>query len=191
MKSKIFISSLLLILFCGMSERATAQKNDLKENYLGFIPSFLVEPYDTINAVEVNFLPLLYEYRMGNGNSVGLQLRPILNYRFLKDQSGFSQLGFTAVANKYFAKALGENHWLKPQLGLYYTYAYNLLDEIQTMTLGIEPGVFMEVSESFSLSVNLQPGINYYPDKFSQDFVKTRSGFRGHFGVVVHVGYNF
>lgn len=84
-----------------------------------------------------------------------------------------------------------EDFWLKPQLGVYYTYAYNRLDNFQTMTLGIKPGVFMKISEAFSMAVNLQPGINYYPDEVSLEYVETGSGFKSHFGVFFQVRYNF
>jgi len=139
----------------------------------------------------VNFFPFLYEFRIGESNGVGFQIRPILNYRFFETQPGFSQIGGTIVANKYFLNLFDDDFWLKLQLGGYYTYAYNRLDKVQTMTLGIEPGAFMEISNHFSLSLNLQPGINYYPDEASQDFVDSESGFKGHFGVIFHIGYNF
>ncbi|MCK9451833.1 MAG: hypothetical protein M0Q90_09095 [Bacteroidales bacterium] len=185
-------NSLLLVIFLFlMYGNLAAQHKSLRSNYVGLIPSFLVEPYDTINAIEVNFFPFLYEFRIGNENDIGFQIRPILNYRFLKDQDGFSQVGGTLVMNKYFLSVFDDDFWLKPQLGVFYTYAYNRLDEIQTMTLGIEPGAFMKISENFSLSVNLQPGVNYYPDKKSQDFVGTESGLKGHFGIIFHAGYNF
>lgn len=168
-----------------------AQNSSLKKNYSGLIPSVLVEPYDTIDAVEINFFPFLYELRIGKSNDVGFQIRPILNYRFLKGKNGFSQIGGTVVMNKYFLNIFDDNFWLKPQFGVFYTYAYNRLDKIKTMTLGIEPGAFMKITEGLSLSVNLQPGINYYPNKFSQVFVGTKSGFKGHFGFIFHIGYNF
>ena len=133
----------------------------------------------------------MYEHRIGENNDWGIQLRPILNYRILKCNDGLSQIGGTAVVNKYFLNVFEESFWLKPQLGIYSTYAYNRLDKIQTMTLGIEPGVFMRISNTFSMSVNPQPGINYYPDTFSQEFVKADNGFKGHFGVIFQVGYNF
>jgi hypothetical protein len=191
MKKNILMLSLLATFLLGFHEKVVAQESALKDNYIGFIPSFLVEPYDTINAIEVNFFPFLYEFRLGEKNEIGIQVRPILNYRFLEEESGFSQIGGTVVVNKYFSNLVADDYWLIPQLGMYYTYAYNRLDEIQTMTLGIEPGVYMQFSEHLSMSVNLQPGINYYPDDFSQDFVDTESGFKGHFGIVFHVGYNF
>lgn len=181
--------ALTILLIC--QENGTAQDSPLKSNYLGFIPSVLVEPYDTINAVEVNFSPILYEFRIGKKNDFGIQIRPILNYRFLESQAGFSQMGGSLVVNKYFLNVFDNSFWLKPQLGAYYTYAYNRLDKIQTMTLGIEPGVYMIINSSLSMSLNLQPGINYYPDKFSKDFVDTESGFKGHFGIIFHIGYNF
>ena len=49
----------------------------------------------------------------------------------------------------------------------------------------------MRISDKFLLSLNLQPGIYYYPDHFSKDFVDTESGFKPHFGVIFHIGYNF
>jgi len=184
----VVLSGITIFLLTTM---ASAQESDLESNYVGFIPSVLAEPYDTIDAVEVNFFPFLYEIRVGERNDISFQIRPILNYRFFGDQSGFSQLGGTLVANKYFLDLFDEDFWLKPQLSFFYTYAYNRLDKIQTMTLGIEPGAYMEISETFSLSVILQPGLNYYPDKFSQDFVNAKKGFKSHFGVFFHFGYNF
>lgn len=165
--------------------------NLLSNHYIGFIPAVLAEPYDTIDAIEVNVFPFLYELRVGKRNDFSFQIRPILNYRFYGDQSGFSQLGGTLVANKYFLNLFDEDFWLKPQLSVFYTYAYNRLDDIQTMTFGIEPGVYTDISEHFSLSLILQPGINYYPDTFSREFVEAENGLKSHFGVFVHVGYNF
>lgn len=191
MKKTFLTFSMFTILVVALSEQVIAQDNGLKDYYIGLIPSVLVEPYDTINAIEVNFFPLLYEFRIGDQNDIGFQVRPILNYRFFDDQSGFSQTGGSVVVNKYFLNMVDENFWLKPQLGIYYTYAYNRLDRIQTMTLGIEPGAFMQISNQFSLSLNLQPGLNYYPDEDSQDFVSSESGFKGHFGLIFHIGYNF
>lgn len=191
MKKKIINFALITALFLLGYHKSFAQESNLKPNYFGLIPSVLIEPYDTIDAVEVNFFPFLYEFRIGEKNDIGFQVRPILNYRFFENQSGFSQIGGSLVVNKYFLDFFGGNHWLTPQLGIFYTYAYNRLDKIQAMTLGIEPGAYIKLSENFSLSVNLQPGVNYYPDKFSQDFVATESGLKGHFGVIFHLGYNF
>jgi len=190
-KTRILVFSKFLVLMLALCDRSAAQEGGLKQHYAGFIPSILVEPYDTINALEVNFLPLMYECRVGEKNDFGFQFRPILNYRFFETESGFSQMGATAVANKYFLNAFADHLWLKPQIATYYTYAYNRLDKVHTMTLGIEPGAYMEFSEQFSLSLNLQPGINYYPDDASQGFVETESGFKGHFGIIFHAGYNF
>ena len=189
MKYLKFMIILIFIVLCN--EIVKAQNDPLKDNYVGLIPSVLVEPYDTIDAVEVNIFPFLYEFRVGEKNDLGFQIRPILNYRFLKAQSGISQIGGTMVMNKYFLNIFDDDFWLKPQLGVYYTYAYNRLDKIKTMTLGIEPGAFMKISENYTISVNLQPGINYYPNQYSQELVDSESGFKGHFGLIFHIGYNF
>lgn len=183
--------TLVAVLFLSRNQHTFAQDTQLKPNYIGFMPAVLAEPYDTIDAIEVNFLPFLYEIRTGKQNDLGFQLRTILNYRFLENRSGFSQIGGTIVVNKYFLNMFADNFWLKPQLGVYYTYAYNRLDKIQTMTFGLEPGVFMQISDAISMAVSLQPGINYYPDKTSQEYVETESGFKSHFGVFFQVGYNF
>ena len=178
-------------LFIALQGKGIAQEKSLKDNYLGFMPSFLMEPYDTINAVEVNLFPFLYEFRTGERNHIAFQFRPILNYRFLKSQNGFSQTGGTVVLKKYLLNLFEDTFWMKPQLGIPYTYAYNRLDKIQTMTFGVEPGAYIEISEKFSCAIILQPGINYYPDKASQEYVKTDSGFKSHFGIFFHIGYNF
>ena len=170
---------------------ASAQENSLSKHYIGLMPSVLIEPYDTINAIEVNCFPFLYEYRIGKNKDLGFQIRPMLNYRIYEIQSGFSHLGGSLVVNKYFLNVFKDSFWLKPQLGAYFTFTYNKLDKVQVMILGIEPGVFMKFSKHISMSVNLQPGIDYYPDKASKHFVGAENGFKGHFGFIFHIGYNF
>lgn len=182
-------SYIVLIGSCFLCISVSAQESDYKSNYIGIQPSVLIEPYDSINAIELNIVPLVYEYKISNG--LGLQLRPIINYRFFKTQSGISQTGATVLLNKNFHSLFGQNFWLSPQVAMFYTYTYNQIDKIQTMTLGLEPGVLMKISNSFSLSLNVQPGINYYPDRFSQKFVGAKNGFKSHFGIIFHFGYSF
>lgn len=191
MKDVIIKTIILLIISCASYTSLIAQNHPLKKNYIGILPSILVEPYDTINAIEINTFPLVFEFRLGEQKDLGVQLRPIVNYRFSKISKGISQVGGTILANKYFPNLLTNDSWLIPQLGFYYTYAYNRLDKIQAMTFGIEPGVYMEISDKLSITLNLQPGINYYPDQFSRDFIGVESVFKAHFGIIFHVGYNF
>ena len=170
----------------------SAQSNEDPEyfpHYLGLLPAFLVEPYDTINALEVNIFPLVYEYSFGP--QAAFQLRPIINYRFYKIQPGISQTGITLLFNRYFFDLFKKASKIDLNVGPYLTYAYNQLDKINTMTLGGEAGLRMWLSNSFSLNVDLQPGINYYPDEFSRTFVASESGFKLHFGIIVHGGFHF
>jgi len=160
-----------------------------KKHYLGIQPSFLLEPYDTIKALEVNIAPFNYEYRFDNLTAI--QFRSVVNYRFYKAGSGISQVGGTFVFHKYFMKWFDEDFWISPSLGGFTTYTYNNLDLIHTITLGVEGGVTFSFNEWFSLSTNLQPGINYYPTEYSRQFVDSESGFKSHFGVIVHLGVNF
>lgn len=113
------------------------------------------------------------------------------NYRFHELSTGISQIGGIVAVNKYFLNVFEDDFWLKPELGIFYMFTYNRLDRINAMTLGLEPGVFMRMSDKLSISANLQPGINYYPDEFSQDFVNSKSGFKSHFGFIFHIGFNF
>ncbi|GAB4378758.1 MAG: hypothetical protein Kow0075_09000 [Salibacteraceae bacterium] len=183
-----FLAIFLVILF---SSSLFAQEIRLSRQYVGFLPSVLIEPYDTINAVEINTLPFVYEFRWGSQNSKGVQLRPIVNYRLFKNSSGISHVGGTILMNWYLLKMVEDEFWLKPQLGSFYTYSYNRLEKVQTMTLGIELGAFVIISNQFSLALNVQPGLNYYPDQFSKDFVEEERGFKPHFGFIFHLGYNF
>ncbi|WP_416864777.1 MAG: hypothetical protein ACMVP2_19810 [Imperialibacter sp.] len=191
-RHKYFLCVLLLIsIILSFPNVLLGQGKPLSTQYVGFLPSVLLEPYDTVNAVEANVLPLVYEFRWGKQNEKSVQVRPIINYRFLKNNSGISHLGGTLVTNRYLVNMFREGFWLKPQLGGYYTHSYNRLDKVQTMTLGIELGAFMILSNRFSFSMNLQPGINYYPDPFSRSFADAKNGFKPHFGFIFHVGYNF
>lgn len=168
-----------------------AQDKPLSKQYVGFLPSVLLEPYDTINAVEINTLPFVYEFRWGDQNAKGIQLRPIANYRFFKNGSGLSHLGGTVLINWYILNVFEDNFALKPLLSSFYSYTYNRLDKVQTMTLGAEIGILIFFSNHFSITTSLQPGINYYPDPFSRDFIVTKSGFKLHFGIFFQIGYNF
>lgn len=182
---------LSLFIIMTFSTALFGQENQLRKQYIGILPSILVEPYDTINAVEINTVPFVYEFRWGNQYHKGIQFRPIVNYRFFKNRSGISHLGGTAVMNWYLLKMIEDDFWLKPLLGAYSTYSFNRLDKVQTMTFGVEIGAIMMISKQLTLSFQIQPGINYYPDQFSKDFVKTESGFKSHFGLIFQLGYHF
>ena len=59
------------------------------------------------------------------------------------------------------------------------------------MTAGVEAGGLVHLGNDFSLTLTLQPGINYYPDAASRDCVDAPNGLKSHFVLFVHVGYNF
>lgn len=174
----------LLLMSVGL---AVAQEANYARHYIGILPSILFEPYDTVDAVEINIVPFVYEFRMPH--NVAFQMRPIVNYRFLKSNPGISHTGASTLLNRYFPSLWGEEFWLVPQAAIFYTYAYNMLDAIHTMTLGIEPGLMIKVSDSFGVSLNIQGGVNYYPDAYSRQFVATESGFKPHLGIIVHFGF--
>ncbi|CAN5411640.1 hypothetical protein BH10BAC1_BH10BAC1_13190 [soil metagenome] len=184
---KAILIIFVLILLCN---KMFAQENYLKSNYLGFLPSVLDEPYDTIKALEINIFPFVYEYRYSKTNDLGIQIRPMINYRALKNNAGISHLGGTILLNKYFLNVFDEKFWIKPQLGFFFTYTYNKIDKVQTMILGCEPGAYLKFSSKLSMSLNIQPGIDYFPDQNSKDFVKSNNGFKPHFGLIFHIGYN-
>lgn len=176
------------IFFLLATQMVSAQNVMSKRHYIGLQPSFLAEPYDTIKALEVNIVPINYEYRFENHFS--LQVRSIVNYRFYKPAPGISQTGLTLVAHKYFPEWMKEDFWLTPSIGGFSTYTYNQLDLINTLTVGAEAGVIFSFGQLISLSVVLQPGINYYPDQYSKDFVQSPAGFKSHFGLIFHAGIN-
>lgn len=186
---KLIRGFLILTISFFLLNHAYSQETNYKNNYIGVLPSVLIEPYDSIKAVEINVFPFVYEYKFNP--ELGLQVRPIVNYRFFKNKSGISQTGGTILLNRYFHSLFGQDSWLTPQIAVFYTYSYNQLDKIQTMTLGVEPGVLMKISNSFTLSLNVQPGINYYPDAYSKAFVNSKNGLKSHFGIIFHFGYSF
>lgn len=183
--NKVFFVSLFFLIAGGY---IFSQNISYSPHYIGILPSVLLEPYDTVDAIEINIIPFVYEYRFSR--KIALQARPIVNYRILESNYGISQTGGSLLLNYYFYSFLGNYFWLTPQNALLYTYAYNQLDTIHTMTLGIEPGCRMKVSDSISVSVNLQGGINYYPDSFSRAFVRAAHGLKPHFGIIAHIGLN-
>lgn len=161
-----------------------------KSNYVGILPSFLAEPYDTIDALEINVFPLVYERRFKE--KWGIQLRPIINYRIYKPHPGISHIGGTLLVNRYVPELIKkDDFWITPNIGAYFSYTYNKIESVNTLILGLEPGVLMRLSERFSLNLALQPGIDYFPDDHSRNFVNSSSGFKAHFGFIFHVGYNF
>tara|TARA_Y100001972_G_scaffold11163_1_gene12100 strand:+ start:10748 stop:10963 length:216 start_codon:yes stop_codon:yes gene_type:complete len=50
---------LIIFLVFSFSTDLFAQEKQLSKQYVGFLPSFLIEPYDTINAIEINTLPFV------------------------------------------------------------------------------------------------------------------------------------
>lgn len=158
-------------------------------HYLGISPSILAEPYDKVDAIEINTFPFVYEFRLSD--DLGIQFRSTMNYRFSKVNAGISHTGGTIVLNKYFWSLMGNDFWITPQIAVFSTYAYNQIDKTKTTTFGIELGAFMKLADQISMNINLQPGINYYPDTYSREFVNAKDGFKPHFGIVFHIGYHF
>lgn len=83
------------------------------------------------------------------------------------------------------------NPTVVPVLGALVSYAFNRLDRVHTFVAGAEVGVLLALGSRFSLTLALQPGLDYFPDAYSRQFVGAPSGLLPHFGVTVHVGYNF
>ncbi|MBI3142900.1 MAG: hypothetical protein HYZ16_08740 [Bacteroidetes bacterium] len=154
--------------------------------YIGLMPSVLVEPYDSVNAVEINVLPLVFE--KWRHLKYGLQFRPMVNYRIYAPAPGISHLGGSVLLNRYFPLSSEKHSQLKPLIGFYTTFTHNRLDKVNTLTLGLEPGI--KIGGKVSVNINLQPGINWYPDAASRAFVGAPTGFLPHFGLVFHVGYH-
>jgi len=179
----------LFIIVSAASYNAYSQEYKLKSSYIGILPSVLFEPYDTIEAIEVNIVPFVYEYKFNR--ETGIQFRSIVNYRFYKLRNGISQIGGTLLINKYLTSLFKEDFFIIPVISGFCTYTFNQIDKINTSTVGIEPGVMFKVSNSFTINLNLQPGINYYHGSFSRKFIGTKSGFKPHFGVIFHMGYHF
>lgn len=181
----------LLIFFSIFFCLNTNAQNILgKSNYIGILPSVLKEPYDKIDAIEVNVFPLVYERRIKD--KWGTQLRPMINYRIYKPHPGISHLGGTVMVNRYLPSLFKkEDFWIVPNIGAYFSYTYNKIDLVNTLILGLEPGVLMKLSSRFSLNLAIQPGIDYFPDEYSRNFVNSSNGFKPHFGFIFHIGYNF
>lgn len=182
------IVAALLVVLVALPSPSRASSILERRNYVGLLPSILFEPYDKVDAIEVNVAPFVYEYRFTKQSA--LQIRPLVNYRFSDTEGGVSHLGATVVFNRYFPGLFWDDPDIIPVLGSFVTYTWNNLDRMNTMTVGLEPGVVFAFTDALSLTVVLQPGVNYYPDRFSRDFVGASGGFLPHFGVVVHAGLN-
>lgn len=179
-----------LLLLCITSNFAYSQNFLEKLNYFGVLPSVLSEPYDTINALDVNCVPFVFERR--TINKLGIQIRPMINYRVYNKQNGVSHIGGTIMVNKYLTNLFKkENCRFIPSLGVYFTYTYNQLDRINTLILGVEPGILFKLSNTISINLGLQPGIDYFPDDYSRKYTGAKNGIKSHFGLIFHIGYNF
>lgn len=178
----------LTILFSILTVFSFSQE-DQRKNYIGIMPSFLKEPYDTIDALEVNIVPLTFQRKFKE--TWDFELRSMVNYRIFERDNGVSQVGGTIMANKYFVGLFGEEAIVIPKIGIYNSTTTNLKDKIQTLTFGLEPGVNFRFSQLVSMTISAQPGINWYPNKYSQNFAGAKSGFLFHFGLMFQAGIHF
>ena len=175
-----------LIAFLTLASLLFANSYKSGDTYIGLAPAFLNEPYDSVDALEVNALPITYEYYFSDNS--GLHLRPIINLRFINNQATtISHIGSTIGYNFYFP--MSESWvWIA---GVMSTYTYNLQDIQTVITTGGELGGLVDFEDGFLLRFTLQPGINYYPDQRSRDLAGATTGFLPHFGFIVDFGWAF
>jgi len=184
MKQRIWGILVLVISFTVHAQEETVK------HYFGILPSVLAEPYDSLKALDINCAPFVLEIR--SKHAIGIQFRPMINYRCYKPQAGIAHLGGTLFINKYLITVFGEKHpKLIPCIGLFFTGTYNRIDRVITLIMGMETGLNIAFSTRFSLTCSFQPGIDYFPNPHSRIIAGTSNGFKPHFGVILHAGYHF
>ena len=154
MKRFLFIS---LFLFAGTTI-SFAQSNF--RAFLGIQPSITIEPFYEDGELDVNILPIVLEFPIGN--RVDFRILPLMNYHFGGEEQGLSDVGFFTVLPIFF-KSQEESRYpfgfyAGPVLGL----GRNLINDHYTTTLAVEPGYFFETKKRFSISLGLQLGSSFF-----------------------------
>lgn len=151
------------------------------ELFVGVAPSFLVEPYDDVDAVEVGIVPLDLAWRFHPRWFV--EARPVLNLRLLEDHApAISHLG--AAAGVHHQAPLGEQGWSLLAGPMVMVTRQRIFEET-TVTVGGELGIMARPgNKRFAVAASGQPGINFYPDTP----VEGRTVL-AHFGVIVRFGW--
>jgi hypothetical protein len=153
--------------------------------YFGIFPSILAEPepYDYLDAIEVNLLPFVFEYRPLD--RLGIQARPIANLRLIAGQQPVvSHVGGTVAVPWYRSTPWSGSHGAFVTAGPFTSYTYNLQDGISTVIVGGEIGTAVYLDPGFSLNFSLQPGINWYPRPLQGQY-----SFLPHIGLIIHFGW--
>ncbi|MEI8095792.1 MAG: hypothetical protein WCG80_16400 [Spirochaetales bacterium] len=148
--------------------------------YWGVLPSVLVEPYDDVEALEVNLIPLILGFELSPG--LRLEVRPLVDLQLLEGRSpALSHLGGTFALTKTF---FGESPGVSWHLGRFFSANVNAIDGGVVVISGVEPGVTWTADDQFSLTLSPQPGVDW--------FLRPGAGqapLLPHLGLVVHFGW--
>ena len=103
--------------------------------YWGVFPSVLVEPYDDVEALEVNLIPLILGFELSPG--LRLEVRPLVDLQLLEGRSpALSHLGGTFALTKTF---LGESPRVSWHLGGFLSANVNAIDGGVVVISGSSP----------------------------------------------------
>jgi len=170
----------ILVLFLFLSN-VKSYSQDHKPVFLGIQPGITKEDFYEDDEFDINILPFVFQTPVGK--RVDIRLTSIINYHFGTDDN-ISDVGIFGILPVYIMKKEKVNlpsygFYIGPLLGL----GRNLMNEHNTLTVGIEPGYMFPTKKRFSVTLGLQIGGSYF------DYDSQSDLWRNHFGIKVNLGF--
>ncbi|TFH05804.1 MAG: hypothetical protein E4H09_01390 [Spirochaetales bacterium] len=146
----------------------------------------MAEPYEKHeNTLEVNIVPLAFEY--GISDVLAVEVRPMVTLQFRQNAPvAISHVGATVTVPRYIDVPSMTNAGMAGITGEAVTYVYNLQDTSHSVTVAAEAGFSVMFSQAWFMDVTVQPGAT-----FVWNAVGSLMPVTPHFGVFVIPAYRF
>ncbi len=163
MTKKLVFSFFIIFIGYGSNFIAQAQNNSAQESkkiqyYLGIQPTVNAEAFDEYrNTIEINLVPLIFEYAVNNHWSI--KLSPFVNLQFRPEFSAaLSQIGAGLTVPYHFSIKNSEEGHRGFYAGPHIAVSQRKLDRYTATTLAAEIGYSFIFNRVFSVTVGAQAG---------------------------------
>jgi hypothetical protein len=152
----------LLLMAIGLTtwQQAYGQQ-PRKRHFIGINPSVTVEPTYESGELDINILPIVYQYSLTN--RLDVRLTSILNYGIRQTDNRISHVGAELAFPIFLKQKESET---EPSAGFYaspiVSLSRNEVSQQSNLGLWVEPGYHLLFDNQFAMTFGLQLGGTYF-----------------------------
>ncbi len=180
MKQLIIHIGLIALAITLFNHRTDAQ-NEFQSNFIGINPSVTIEPFYEKGELDVNILPIVYQFPLSK--RLDFRVTSICNLGIRNAGNRISHFGLEFATPFFFKKKddrreSSQGFFLAPIVSL----TRNQLEAHNSVGLWVEPGYHLMFENSFAMSFGLQFGSTLF------DYDETQNEWGPHFGAKIVIG---